>query len=39
MTTRRRNMRLVQLDDGSNFLGAENILKKTFLEVNNKKID
>ena len=38
MTARRGNVRLIQLDNGSNFLGAENELKRAFLEMDNKKI-
>ena len=38
MIARRENMRLIQPDKGSNFLGAENELKRAFLEVDNKKL-
>ena len=37
MTARRGNVRLIQSDNGSNFLGAENELKRAFLEMDNKK--
>ena len=37
MTARRGNVRLIQSDNDSNFLGAENGLKRTFLEMDNKK--
>ena len=35
---RRGNVRLMQSDNGSNFLGTENELKRAFLEMDNKKI-
>ena len=38
MIARRRNVRLIQSDNDSNFLAAENELKGAFLEVDNKKI-
>ena len=37
MIARRRNVRLIQSDNDSNFLAAENELKGAFLEVDNKK--
>ena len=38
MIARRGNVRLIQSDNSSNFLGAENELKRAFLELDNKKI-
>ena len=35
---RRGNVRMIQSDNGSNFLGAENTLKRAFPEMDNKKI-
>ena len=38
MIAKRGNVRLIQSDNGSNFLGAESELKRTFLEIDNTKI-
>ena len=38
MIARRGIVMLIQSDNGSNFLGAENELKRVFLEMGNKKI-
>ena len=38
MIARRGNVRLIQSDNGSNFLGAEGELKRVFLEMDNTKI-
>ena len=38
MIAMRENARLIQSGNGSNFLGAENELKRAFLEMDNKKI-
>ena len=38
MIARIGNVRLIQSDNGGNFLGAENELKRAFLEVDNKKM-
>ena len=37
MIARRGNVRLIQSDNSSNFLGAENELKRAFLELDKKK--
>ena len=39
MIARGGNARLIQSDNGNNLLGAENELKRAFLEINNKKIN
>ena len=38
LIAKRGNRRLIQSDNGSNFLGAEKELKMAFLEMDNKKI-
>ena len=38
MIARRGNVRLIQSDNGSNFLGVESELKRALLEMNNTKI-
>ena len=38
MIARRGNVRLIQSNNGSNFLGAENELKRAFLKMDPKKI-
>ena len=38
MIARRGNVRLIQSDNGSNFLGAEGELNRAFLEMDNTKI-
>ena len=38
MIARIGNVRLIQSDNGDNFLGAENELKRAFLEMDNKKM-
>lgn len=37
MIARRENVRLMQLDNDSNLLGVENELKRTLLDMDNKK--
>ena len=39
MIARGGNARLIQSDNGNNLLGAENELKRAFLEINNKKFN
>ena len=38
LIAKRGNRRLIQSDNGSNFLGAEKELKMAFLEMDNKKL-